>query len=84
MEQGDGVVVFFCSENLPNPLDNSKTSDYCNCSRNVGCVKVGRNLAAEGVISDGQVKEGGFFCFNGKWNKLTNKGVKWLTNFSGE
>lgn len=60
--------------------------DYCNSSRNVGFVKVSKKLTAgpECILSDGPVKEGGFFCFNGNWTKLTNKGVKFLTNFTGE
>lgn len=50
VEQEDGVMVFFCGENLPNPFDNSRTKDYCNCSRNVGYVKVSKQFM---VLSPG-------------------------------
>lgn len=78
--------MFFCGENIPNPLDSSKTGDYWNCSRNIGYVKVGKQLTQgqECILSDGPVQEGGFYTFGGTLQKQTMKGVRWLTKFSGE
>jgi hypothetical protein len=79
-------MVFFCGENLPHPFDNGRTKDYCNCARNVGFVKVSKKLVADDscILSQGPAEKGGFFCFNGKWNVLSNKGIQWLTKFNGE
>jgi hypothetical protein len=69
IEQEDGMMVFFCGENLPNPFDNSQTKGYNNTSRNIGFVKVAKKLKSgnECILSEGPVQKGGFFCFNGKW-----------------
>jgi hypothetical protein len=80
------MMVFFCGENLPNPFDNSQTQDYNNSSRNIGFVKVTKKLGLsdECILSEGPVQKGGCFCFSGKWQDLTNKGIQWVTKFTGE
>lgn len=35
------------------------------------------------ILSQGPEEEGGCFCFNGKWTELSNRGIQWLTKFSG-
>jgi len=79
-------MVFFSGENIPGALDNSRAGDYCNCSRNVGFVKVSKNLGPEDscILSQGAVERGGFFSINGEWTDLVNRGIKWLTKFNGE
>jgi hypothetical protein len=86
IEQKDGMMVFFCGENLPDPLDNSHSKDYNNSSRNIGFVKITKKLVKgdECILSEGPLQKGGFYCFNGKWQHLTNKGIQWITNFTGE
>jgi hypothetical protein len=54
MEHETGMVICFCGENLPNPLNSSKTGNYVNCSRNIGFVKVAK-----------EVKQENFFLSNG-------------------
>lgn len=85
-EISNGTFVFFAGENTPNPLDNSKTGDYCNCSRNVGYVKVSKTLTSDPstILSDGPVQDGGFYSFGGSFDKQQNRGIKWLTKFDGE
>lgn len=46
-----GRVVIFAGENLPRPLDSSKTGTYNNCSRNVGFVKISKDMKT--FLSDG-------------------------------
>jgi hypothetical protein len=47
VEVPTGTFVFFCGENIQNPLDSSKTGEYCNCSRNIGYVKVTKELTPD-------------------------------------
>lgn len=71
---------------MPSPMDSSKTGDYVNCSRNVGFVKVAKELddTLNCILSDGPVLEGGFFSFGGTWEKQTMKGIRWITKLQGE
>ena len=66
---------------MPRPLDSSKTGTYNNCSRNVGFVKISKDMKT--FLSDGPEEKGGFFTFGGQWSELSNKGVRWLTKLTG-
>jgi hypothetical protein len=61
IEQKDGMMVFFCGENLPDPLDNSHSKDYNNSSRNIGFVKITKKLVKgdECILSEGPLQKGG-------------------------
>ena len=61
-------------------LDNSQTTKTLNAPRNIGFVKVPRDMDDKRVLSKGPVEKGGFYNFGGHWAPLENKGVTWLTH----
>ena len=75
----DALLVFFSGERPP--LDNGMAFGPHNAARNIGFVKVARDMADTGVKSSGPSETGGFFDFGGMWTPQKNLGVQWLTNF---
>ena len=61
-------------------LDNSQTTKTLNAPRNIGFVKVPRDMNDKRVLSKGPVEKGGFYNFGGNWEPQENKGVTWLTH----
>jgi len=83
VEVDDGVLVFFAAERPP--LDNSKVGAIMNEPRNLGFVKVAKDLTQKTVIPQpGSVPDvtGGYYGFNGNHWTQTNKGINFLTSFS--
>ena len=77
---GDALLVLFSSER-PS-LDNSLAVLNHNAPRNIGFVKVPRDMSDTSVLSDGPTETGGFYNFGGGWSPQENKGVNWLTQFT--
>ena len=61
-------------------LDNSQAKKTLNAPRNIGFVKVPRDMDDKRVLSKGPVEKGGFYNFGGGWAPQENKGVTWLTH----
>uniref|UniRef100_A0A7S4Q871 Uncharacterized protein n=1 Tax=Alexandrium monilatum TaxID=311494 RepID=A0A7S4Q871_9DINO len=80
VEVMDGLLVFFSGEQPP--LDNSRVGAVLNEARNVGFVKVGKDLTQRTILSSGATETGGFYTFGGSWSTQTNEGVNFLTSFS--
>lgn len=74
----DGILVFFAGEQPP--LDNAKVGAALNSARNVGFVKVPRDLHSTEVMSPGPEELGGFYNFGGGWSEQRNLGVNFLTS----
>jgi len=74
-EFSDSFAVYFVGE-CP-ALDNSNTKGYLNASRNIGFLKINKNL--EKMVSFGPKEQGGFFDFGGGWNEQKNEGIQWIT-----
>ena len=75
VELNDGFSVFFVGES-PS-LDNSKVGENLNAARNIGFVKIDKNLS--NILSIGKNEKGGFYDFGGKFNNQENKGIVWIT-----
>merc|ERR1719203_2585636 len=71
VEVDDGYLVFFSGEQ-PS-LDSSQVGQVLNVARNVGFVKVGKDLSKREVLSPGGIQTGGYFGFNGKWHVQENR-----------
>eukprot|EP00931_Biecheleriopsis_adriatica_P092967 TRINITY_DN6671_c0_g2_i8.p1 TRINITY_DN6671_c0_g2~~TRINITY_DN6671_c0_g2_i8.p1 ORF type:complete len:871 (-),score=95.55 TRINITY_DN6671_c0_g2_i8:91-2703(-) len=76
-ETTDGVLLFFTGEN-PS-LDMTKKGGTL--AKQVGYVKLSKDLSE--VLSGDNVEWGRFEMLGG-WANLTQKGVKWLTNYPEE
>jgi hypothetical protein len=94
VEGENGYSVIFAGEVTSDKraLDNSRTGDYLNDSRNIGLVQVVKNFqiaqyGSENIVTDdlvlssGNAEKGGFYTFQGDWSEQRNKGVVWLTNY---
>merc|ERR1719223_745869 len=79
VEVGDGLLIFFVGEG-PS-LDNYQTGLVLNAARNVGFVKVDKNISAQKVLSAGTVETGGFYNLHGQWTPQENRGIRFLTSF---
>jgi len=77
-EMNDTVLVFFAGE--APPLDNSLVGQALNVARNVGFVKIPRDLTDDAVLSPGAVESGGFYTFGGTWSEQENRGISFLTS----
>jgi len=77
VEVDDGLLVFFAGEQ--DPLDNSKIGASLNAPRDLGFVKVSKDLKT--VLSGNNREEGGFYNYGGGWSKQVNQGVNFLTAF---
>jgi len=80
VEVDDGLLVFFSGEQPA--LDNSAVGGPLNAARNVGFVKIGKDLSAHEVLSPGAIETGGFYNFGGRWSPQEHRGINYLTNFS--
>lgn len=80
VEVDDGVLVFFAGEKPP--FDNSKVGAIMNVPRNLGFVKIGKDLSSKRVLSSGGSSAGGFYTFGGKWSPQENQGINFLTDYS--
>merc|ERR1719512_531382 len=80
IEVDDGYLVFFSGEQ-PS-LDNSQARGILNTARNVGFVKVAKDLSEGKVLSPGKSETGGYFGFNGRWHRQENKGINFLTSLN--
>lgn len=84
VEVSDGYLIFFAGERPP--LDSSAMETHeqtVQSPRNLGWVKIGKNIAAKGVLSGGatETETGGFYGFRGEWTSQSHRGIKWLTNY---
>ncbi|CAJ1355539.1 unnamed protein product [Effrenium voratum] len=82
VEVEDGFLVFFAGEAAA--LDSSKmvpSEESVQSPRNMGWVKIGKNIGAKQVLSDGPVEKGGFYGFRGEWQQQEHRGINWLTDF---
>ncbi|CAJ1371870.1 unnamed protein product [Effrenium voratum] len=82
VEVEDGFLVFFAGE--APALDSSKmvpSEESVQSPRNMGWVKIGKNIGAKQVLSDGPVEKGGFYGFRGEWQQQEHRGINWLTDF---
>ena len=77
-EINDTVLVFFAGESPP--LDNAVVGQALNVARNVGFVKIPRDLSSDAVLSPGANETGGFYTFGGGWSDQMNRGVSFLTS----
>lgn len=80
IEVDDGLLVFFAGERPP--LDNLRVGGVMNEPRNLGFVKVGKQLAQKVVLSSGAIESGGFYNYAGQWSTQSNSGINFLTSFS--
>jgi len=80
VEVDDGILAFFAGERPA--LDSSLTGAHLNMARNVGFVKVGKDVADREVLSGGGTSTGGYYGFNGRWHRQVNRGINFLTSFS--
>lgn len=80
----DGYTVVFAGEaSGGRALDNRRTGGTHNDPRNLGLVRVRRDLrAADAIVSSGVTETGGFYDFGGGWNAQQNTGVVWLTAYA--
>lgn len=76
VEVDDGMLVFFAGEQPP--LDNTKIGDYVNAPRDLGFVKVSKDLQT--IMSPGDQETGGFYQYNGQWSSQTNAGINFITS----
>jgi len=74
VEASDGLVAFFAGEREPLDEDESLVASVVNVGRNVGFVKVGKDLAEKQVLSPGETEVDS--------RGVTNRGINWLTNFT--
>jgi len=74
VEVSDGLVVFFAGEREPLDEDKSLVASVVNVGRNIGFIKVGKDLKEKQVLSPGQTEVNS--------HGLTNRGINWLTNFT--
>ena len=74
------MLVLFSGEK-PS-LDNGMAVTSHNAPRNIGFVKVPRDMRDRTVLSDGPTEKGGFYNFGGGWSAQENKGVNWVTKFT--
>lgn len=92
VDDGAGITVVFASESVRGrALDNSRVGSGHNDPRNIGLVRVQRDLAKfqyggnvlkdEQVLTSGAVESGGFYTFGGYWSEQRNAGVVWLTDY---
>lgn len=79
VEVDDGLLVFFSGERPA--LDSAAVGKPLNAARNVGFVKVGKDLSAREVLSPGAVETGGYFTYGGEWKSQEHRGINYLTNF---
>ncbi|CAE7430262.1 nup98 [Symbiodinium natans] len=77
-EVNDTILVFFTGE--APPLDNGVVGQALNVARNVGFVKIPRDLSSDAVLSPGAEETGGFYTFGGGWSTQTNRGISFLTS----
>jgi len=82
VNNASAVLVIFAGEK-PS-LDNSMVGSPHNAPRNIGFVKVPRDMEDSSVLSQGPVEEGGFYNFGGKWTPQKNEGVNWLTGWTNK
>lgn len=76
----DALLVIFAGEQ-PS-LDNKLAVEPLNAPRNIGFVKVPKNMEDKSVLSEGPTETGGFYTFTGAWSPTENKGINWLTDFT--
>ena len=62
IEVEDGFLIFFISEG-PESLNNQNTQNVLNGPRNLGFIKVSKDL--ESILSLGSEQRGGYFNLNG-------------------
>ena len=72
------MLVLFSGEQ-PS-LDNKEANNAHNSPRNIGFVKVPRDMDDRRVLSKGPTETGGYYNFGGSWSPQENKGVNWLTH----
>ncbi|CAJ1358874.1 unnamed protein product [Effrenium voratum] len=77
-ELDDAVLVFFAGE--APPLDGSAVGKLLNVARNVGFVKIPRDLSNSSVLSPGENEDGGYYSEEGIWQARSNRGVSFLTS----
>jgi len=78
----DGLLIFFTGE--PPSLDSSTAENHevvIQMPRNLGWVKVHKDLSQRKVLSQGQSETGGFYGFRGGWTAQSHSGINWLTDF---
>jgi len=64
----DSYLIFFVGENSP-PLDSSYACEYVGTARNIGFVKLSKDMDA--ILSSGasgDEENGGFYTFGGEWS----------------
>ena len=95
IDGNNSFTVFFATESYRGKaLDNSRTGQNLNDSRNIGMVRVKSDLGKNSydiatwnvvpdrlVLSKGKSETGGFYAFGGKWSGQRNTGVVWLTDY---
>lgn len=59
-------------------MDNSKATGPLNAPRNIGFVKVSKDLQT--ILSKGPKESGGWYDFSGNWKEFSHEGIEWLTN----
>jgi len=78
VEVEDGLLVFFAGEQPA--LDNTKIGANINAPRDIGFVKVSKDL--QSILSPGVTETGGFYNYGGNWQDQTNEGIHFLTTSS--
>ena len=92
IEAKDSYLVFFIGQPDPNGkcLNNSRTNSMD--PGNIAYVKVRKDFEKASftsknevtddlIMSKGAAENGGFYDYQGNWNKQRNKGIVWLTNY---
>ena len=77
-EVTDGFLIFFISENQYQ-LDNSQSKWPVNFSRNIGVVKVSKDLKS--ILTQGEKVVGGHFGYDSKWIQSEHSGIMWITDY---
>ena len=60
-EVSDGYLIFLISENH-YPLDNTQAREIVNSNRNIGVIKVSKDLTT--IMTSGDKVEGGYFTYD--------------------
>lgn len=86
VQTDSGLTAVFAGETDPSgrAMQNARVGGFHNDPRNIGLVKVRRDLDVEpsAILSSGVDETGGYFAFNGTWNEVRNKGIVWLTKYT--
>ena len=80
-EVSDGFLIFFIAESA-YPLDDSQTKYIASSNRNIGVVKVSKDLST--IMTSGDEVTGGHYGYDRSWIESSYSGVMWITDYQTE